>query len=660
MDFLFELAWKNIAVAGILAIAATAAGRLLRRPAVAHGLWLLVLLKLVTPPLWQVPVPWLASKPAESNTEVAYGAENLKQDYAAAMAAAAMMVAVDTNRADIYSGPPSVGENSGTANRAPADAQLVAGPPTSNVPAHSTSLPSFRISWQQAIFGVWALGSVAWLGLLLVRLRRFRRLADLATPAGESECRRVAELAASIGLKQVPGLRLLNACVPPMTWGFGGKHELIVPAELWNSLSSNQRDVLVLHELAHLRRGDHWIRRFELLVFVLHWWHPLSWWARHELQEAEEECCDAWVVRTLPERAGDYADLIVETVAYLNRPPSPALPPLASGLGQIQHVRKRLTAILNGPKSPRLSRLSWLGLTVIGCGLLPLLPTLAKEPAGNASNLVDPLGDREQKASKGPGSSNGSAPAVRDRAVPVEDAAEPTEITLLLLRLQLVQKEADAVEERLLLNQAAQRVKREKALAEAGAASGEALQGYLNDQQTHEARLRSREASVQELSLRIRREELRVESEARRVSLLASGALGKVGQIVISGNDTTPDDVILRQFGLYPGQPIYLADLQVAERRLLQLNRFEVDPAKGIKPTVTILNPEKAEEFKDVLISVEETNPANHKSRANPAQASQSPDVQKRLDQMEHRLDSLLFEAKALKAELERERARQK
>jgi bla regulator protein BlaR1 len=51
----------NALAAGLLALAAVAAGRWSRRPAVVHGLWVLVLLKLVTPPL--ISLPWLA--PAE-------------------------------------------------------------------------------------------------------------------------------------------------------------------------------------------------------------------------------------------------------------------------------------------------------------------------------------------------------------------------------------------------------------------------------------------------------------------------------------------------------------------------------------------------------------------------------------------------------------------
>ena len=80
----------------------------------------------------------------------------------------------------------------------------------------------------------------------------------------------------------------------------------------------------------------------------------------------------------------------------------------------------------------------------------------------------------------------------------------------------------------------------------------------------------------------------------------------KVGQIIIAGNDVTRDNVILRQVGLYPGQILTYPDLKIAERNLTKLNIFEVDPAKGIKPTVTVLDPDGDKEFKDILVTVQE------------------------------------------------------
>ena len=80
----------------------------------------------------------------------------------------------------------------------------------------------------------------------------------------------------------------------------------------------------------------------------------------------------------------------------------------------------------------------------------------------------------------------------------------------------------------------------------------------------------------------------------------------KVGEIKIVGNDVTRDNVILRQIGLYPGQTLTYPDLKVAETKLARLNIFEVDPAKGIRPSVTVIDPDGPSELKDLLVTVQE------------------------------------------------------
>ncbi|CAN5406061.1 N/A [soil metagenome] len=80
----------------------------------------------------------------------------------------------------------------------------------------------------------------------------------------------------------------------------------------------------------------------------------------------------------------------------------------------------------------------------------------------------------------------------------------------------------------------------------------------------------------------------------------------KVGEVKIAGNTVTRDNVILRQVGLYPGQTLTYPDLKVAEKNLARLNIFEVDPAKGIKPTVSVIDPDGPGEFKDILVNVQE------------------------------------------------------
>ena len=59
METLLHAGLSNAVSATFLALLVACLGRVLaRRPAVLHCLWLLVLLKLVTPPLYEVPIPW--------------------------------------------------------------------------------------------------------------------------------------------------------------------------------------------------------------------------------------------------------------------------------------------------------------------------------------------------------------------------------------------------------------------------------------------------------------------------------------------------------------------------------------------------------------------------------------------------------------------------
>ena len=141
----------------------------------------------------------------------------------------------------------------------------------------------------------------------------------------------------------------------PMLWAVACRPRLIIPRDLWKSLSQRQRSLLLVHELAHLHRGDHLLRLFELLVTALYWWFPVVWWARHALRDAEEQCCDAWVIWAFPDEARTYAETLLDTVDFLNPSRAPE-PLLASGFGRAHHLRRRLTMIMLGT-TPR--RLGW-------------------------------------------------------------------------------------------------------------------------------------------------------------------------------------------------------------------------------------------------------------------------------------------------------------
>ncbi|AGA25777.1 M56 family metallopeptidase [Singulisphaera acidiphila] len=348
METFLRAGLGNALLATILALGAAGAGYFLRRrPAVRHGLWLLVLLKLVTPPLWVVPltVPGVSrlvnQEPTVSELKVETSlntipAEWLEAQYAAEPLEEGAAITVD---------PP-------------------------------TWLGS--MDWTRWAAMTWLAGSVATLAVTGLRIRRWNRLLRLVEPTSDDVQDQVERLAKQMGLVQPPTSWWFPGPSAPMLWALGCQAKLIVPSELWGRLDERQRITLLVHELAHLRRKDHWVRVVELLATAFYWWLPLAWIARWALREAEEQCCDAWVVWTCPDALRAYAETLLDTVDFLSET-GRAAPLAASGFGHAHHLKRRVTMIMQG-KTPR--GLGWTGmLTMFGLSalLLPLSPTWAQK-----------------------------------------------------------------------------------------------------------------------------------------------------------------------------------------------------------------------------------------------------------------------------------------
>jgi beta-lactamase regulating signal transducer with metallopeptidase domain len=361
MQSLLCLALSNAVLATLLAAFVAVVTRFCRRPAVRHALWLLVLLKLITPPLMPISVSW----PRNDQSE--------------------LLPAESTPSAIVF--PESFGE---TANLPRLPSTEALHKPTDEAldePADAGhSLPSFADVWMPALIAVWMTGAWAWWTVAAVRLRKFRRLLRQAQPAAADVQDQGRRLAALLGLRRCPPIVFVSAPLSPMLWALGLAPRLLVPAELWEKLTAEQQDTLLVHELAHLRRGDQWVRRLELLVLGLYWWLPVVWWAQRRLQEAEEECCDALVVALLPDAAPSYASALVETVAFLSQT-RPAALIGASGVGHVPLLKRRLTMILTEPSCHKSSRIGFWIVLILGTLLLPLAPRAAwteapEEPQG--------------------------------------------------------------------------------------------------------------------------------------------------------------------------------------------------------------------------------------------------------------------------------------
>jgi beta-lactamase regulating signal transducer with metallopeptidase domain len=161
-----------------------------------------------------------------------------------------------------------------------------------------------------------------------------------------------------------------------MLWALTGEASVLFPFGLLERLSPEARRTLLLHELAHLRRGDHWVRLVEAAVTALYWWHPVVWWARREIRIAEEACCDGWVLSEMPDRRETYASALVEAACFSSESPA-GLPVAASGLGSFASVKRRVTMIMLGDDPEKLSPVGRFALIAAALLCLMLLPTRA-------------------------------------------------------------------------------------------------------------------------------------------------------------------------------------------------------------------------------------------------------------------------------------------
>lgn len=399
MNTLLEIGLSNALMATVLAIPAALATRFSRRPGLAHALWLLVLLKFITPPLVTIatpdPRPLLAASSARLRAQLFSAVPTsdsppvaLEETPAALPPAATPKVESEQPDEEIVAPePPSkpvpsdlilVTPLAFAAPRAESPPAPMVAPvaPPAAAASGVVSQPSLvlrLVDWRVVAVATWCAGTVIYLLLSAWRCCIFHRLLRHGMPAGDDLQEEADRLASELQLRRSPAVWLVPGAVSPLVWAVVGQARVIVPRDLLDRLGGDERATLLAHELAHVQRRDHWVRWLELVATALFWWHPVAWLARWQIQKLEEQCCDASVVAALPDAARAYARALLKTVNFL-ADARPALPPAASGLGYVHLLKRRLDMILSKPMNHRLPWPVQLGALLFGLLVLPIAP----------------------------------------------------------------------------------------------------------------------------------------------------------------------------------------------------------------------------------------------------------------------------------------------
>lgn len=232
----------------------------------------------------------------------------------------------------------------------------------------------------QLLFLVWAAGAVF---VLLRQLRAMLALSRLPRACAVPESVDMASVqlraaAAELHLKQPVTLLYAHerASAVPMTWGWA-RPVILLPAAA-RAWPEERRWAVLLHECAHIKRGDWLIQVFSRIACALNWFNPLVWWAERRLRDSAEAACDDQVL-TLGVKPSAYATHLLEVVNMLNRT---RMSHFAAGVAESSNLGRRVKEILSDDR-PRYER-GHLGLAGAVAGAVLLLVPLAalkSEPA---------------------------------------------------------------------------------------------------------------------------------------------------------------------------------------------------------------------------------------------------------------------------------------
>lgn len=228
--------------------------------------------------------------------------------------AAAPVLAVPVSRQVVYTRPAPPAEPAAPAavqtTAAAAQTQTPAAPAAvSRSAAAEPTLPQ-SLTLTEAAALVWLAGSaVLATGELVCYWRERRRLLRRARPNDEAQA--LCNLLAARRHLRAPRVCEVQMACGPMLVGYL-RPVILLPQDGCNQ---NELEMILCHELTHLRRGDVWTKLLLSAAVWVHWPNPIVWLMRRAACEDIELACDAAVVRyaTADYRAA-YSESIVSSL----------------------------------------------------------------------------------------------------------------------------------------------------------------------------------------------------------------------------------------------------------------------------------------------------------------------------------------------------------
>ena len=277
-----------------------------------------------------------------------------------------------------------------------------------------------RFSWPRVLFAIWTIGLLLIAGRMLVGVIAVQWMARRSDRVLDAPWMKMAiGLASEVGV--TPNITFLRSDRATMPMACGVLRPAVMMPKEADEWPTERLRIVLLHELAHVKRRDCLTHLVAQLACALHWFNPLAWIAARNVRTERERACDDLVLAA-GTHGPDYADQLLEIARVMRAGHYPAV--LAGATLAMAHrsqLEGRLMAILD-PRVPHaaLTKLRAAAATTVCCAAVVPLATV--QPWTSAIPDAPPAVVMEQVQPPQPAAQPAPAPAPQ----PAPAAAPPS------------------------------------------------------------------------------------------------------------------------------------------------------------------------------------------------------------------------------------------
>lgn len=155
------------------------------------------------------------------------------------------------------------------------------------------ALPIVVVLWAMGVSLLSFKAFLGWLGA-------YRLVHSDTHPVGDSLVRVLRDLESRLGIRQTVQILQSTKVQVPTVIGWL-KPVILMPVSVVTRLPAEQVEMIIAHELSHVRRYDYAFNLLQIVIETLFFYHPAIRWMSDQVRQEREHCCDDLVVNCCKE-----------------------------------------------------------------------------------------------------------------------------------------------------------------------------------------------------------------------------------------------------------------------------------------------------------------------------------------------------------------------